>query len=90
MADNVPGPPWHRDHQLWIELFVLLNFAGLVLDIFLAHSQNNFRRDSEYIPLWFSAAAAVTLAAVVPLRRTNRRFGVTSGISSAGYRSRWV
>jgi hypothetical protein len=62
--------PWPRDHQLWVELFVLLNFAGLVLDIFLAHSENHFRRESEYIPLWFSAAAAVTLAAVVPLRRT--------------------
>ncbi|HKF68721.1 MAG TPA: hypothetical protein VKB36_19365 [Vicinamibacterales bacterium] len=70
MDDSVADTPWHRDHQLWIELFVLLNFAALVLDIFLAHSQNNFRRDSEYIPLWFSAAAAVTLAAVVPLRRT--------------------
>jgi hypothetical protein len=64
------GKPWQRDHQLWIELFVLLNFAGLVIDIFLAHSENHFRRESEYLPLWFSAAAAVTLAAVVPLRRT--------------------
>ena len=51
-------------------MFVLLNFAGLVLDISLAHSENHFRRESEYIPLWFSAAAAATLAAVVPLRRT--------------------
>jgi hypothetical protein len=73
MGDSVSavrGTQWHRDHQLWIELFVLLNFAGLVFDIFLAHSENQFRRGSEYIPLWFSAAAAVTLAAVVPLRRT--------------------
>ena len=70
MGDSVPREPWHRDHQLWIELFVTQNFAGLVLDIFLAHSQNHFRRASEYIPLWFSAVAAVTLAAVVPLRRT--------------------
>jgi hypothetical protein len=63
------GAAWQRDHQLWIELFVLLNFAGLVLDIFLAHSENQFRRESEYVPLWFSAVAAITLAAVVPLRR---------------------
>ena len=33
-----------RDHQLWIELFVLFNFAGLIADIFLAHSENQFRR----------------------------------------------
>lgn len=59
---------WRSDHQLWVELFVLLNFGGLVADIFLAHSQNHFRRASEYIPLYFSVAATVTLAAVVPLR----------------------
>src|SRR5262245_27614613 len=70
MDDSARGRTWRDDHQLWIELFVLLNFGGLVLDIFLAHSQNQFRRQSEYIPLWFSAAAAASLAAVVPLRRT--------------------
>jgi len=61
--------PWLRDHQLWIELFVAANFAGLVLDIFLAHSENQFRRESEYVPLVFSAVATLTLACVVPLRR---------------------
>jgi hypothetical protein len=61
---------WWRDQQLWIELFVLANFAGLILDIFLAHSENHFRRESEYVPLVFSAAATVTLACVIPLRRT--------------------
>jgi hypothetical protein len=60
---------WYVDHQLWIELFVLLNFAGLVVDIFVAHSQNHFRRPVEYVPLYFSAAAAVSLAVAVPLRR---------------------
>jgi hypothetical protein len=72
MGDSVTARrmPWQRDHQLWIELFVLLNFGGLVLDIFLAHSENHFRRASEYIPLGFSLAAALTLAAVLPLRRT--------------------
>jgi hypothetical protein len=61
--------PWWRDPQLWVELFVAANFGGLVLDIFLAHSQNHFRRETEYVPLFFSAAAAATLACVIPLRR---------------------
>jgi hypothetical protein len=61
---------WLADHQLWIELFALFNFAGLVGDIFLAHSANHFRRPSEYVPLYFSIAATVCLAAVLPLRRT--------------------
>src|SRR3954453_18988431 len=52
---------WRRDHRLWVELFVLFNFAGLTVDIFLAHSENQFRRSTEYVPLVFSAAAAITL-----------------------------
>ena len=59
---------WYVDQQLWIELFVLLNFGGLVGDIFLAHSENHFRRQSEYLPLYFSAAATLTLAVILPLR----------------------
>src|SRR5262245_9144762 len=47
---------WRSDFQLWVELFVLANIAGLIADIFLAHSANHFRRDSEYIPLYFSIA----------------------------------
>ena len=57
-----------RRGQLLVELFVLANFAGLVVDILLAHSENHFRRGSEYIPLFFSIAAAAILAIVVPLR----------------------
>lgn len=57
------------DGQLLVELFVLFNFAALVADIFLAHSENHFRRESEYIPLYFSAVAAVTIALLLRVRR---------------------
>jgi hypothetical protein len=60
---------WRSDHQLWVEAFVLFNFAGLVVDIFLAHSQNHFHERSEYVPLIFSMVATVTLAVIIPLRR---------------------
>jgi hypothetical protein len=59
---------WSTDHQLWIELFAIFNFAGLVVDIFLAHSTNQFRERSEFVPLVFSAIATVALALAVPLR----------------------
>jgi hypothetical protein len=59
---------WRTDHQLWIELFVLGNFAALIGDIFLAHSQNRFHRPAEYLPLYFSIAATAILAGAVPLR----------------------
>ena len=63
-----PRPGWQTDHQLWIEAFVLFNFAGLIADIFLAHSQNQFRHPAEFVPLVFSIAATMTLAVIVPLR----------------------
>src|SRR5262245_17506226 len=59
---------WSTDHQLWIELFALFNFAGLVVDIFLAHSTNQFRKRAEYIPLFFSAAAAAALLFALAIR----------------------
>jgi hypothetical protein len=62
-------PGWLTDRQLWIELFVLFNFAGLIADIFIAHSENHFRRQSEYVPLFFSIAATIVLASIVLVRR---------------------
>ena len=56
------------DRQWLVEAFVAANFAGLVADIYLAHSTNHFRRESEYIPLFFSMTAAVLLTACLLLR----------------------
>jgi hypothetical protein len=58
----MPKPSkWHLDPFLWLEAFVLVNFGFLVLDIYLAHSTNQFRHETEYIPLWFSLAATPLL-----------------------------
>jgi hypothetical protein len=43
--------------SLWLEAFVIVNLGFLSLDIYLAHSINQFHRDAEYIPFWFSLAA---------------------------------
>jgi hypothetical protein len=67
-SSRLPGE-WRTDHQIWIEVFALLNFASLIADIYLAHSENQFRRETEYVPLVFSIAATLVLAAIVPLRR---------------------
>jgi len=50
-----------RDHRLWLELFVLVNFAFLSFDIYIAHSFNSFRKWAEYVPLYFSIAAPAVL-----------------------------
>jgi hypothetical protein len=48
---------WYQDHRLWLEGFALANLAFLSLDIYMAHSVNQFRHAAEYIPFYFSLAA---------------------------------
>src|ERR1700694_3984499 len=52
---------WYADQRVLLEMFVLVNLAFLSLDIYLAHSVDEFRRAAEYIPLYFSLAAPVVL-----------------------------
>jgi hypothetical protein len=59
---------WMHDSQLWIELFVASNLAILAVDIYIAHSVNQFRKAAEYIPLYFSLAAPVLLLVCIFLR----------------------
>ena len=44
---------------------MILNFAFLVLDIYMAHSVNAFRHWAEYIPFYFSMAAPLFLIAAL-------------------------
>jgi hypothetical protein len=52
---------WLNDPQLWVEAFVFFNLAGLAPDIYLAHSTNQFRHATEYLPLYFSISAPIVL-----------------------------
>src|SRR6266404_1240190 len=60
---------WRNDHLLWVEVFVISNFAFLVLDIYMAHSVNAFRYWAEYIPLYFSMGAPLFLIAALFARQ---------------------
>lgn len=61
-----PSPnSWSRDSQLWLELFVTVNLSFLALDIYLAHSVNQFHKPAEYLPLYFSLIAPLVLFAVI-------------------------
>jgi hypothetical protein len=68
-----------RDRQWLVELFAVANFGGLAGDIFLAHSTNNFRRWSEYVPLYFSIGATGLLGAALLVRTRSPSFGRRSG-----------
>ncbi len=52
---------WKGDYVLWTEIFAAVNLAFLTLDIYLAHSENNFLRRPEYVPLIFSAVSGLLL-----------------------------
>ena len=58
---------WYRSPRMWVELFALINLAGLVPDIFLAHSTNFFGHRTEYIPLIFSVVSPILLTPAVIL-----------------------
>jgi hypothetical protein len=56
---------WAHDSQLWVELFVTVNFAILAADIYVAHSVNQFQKRAEYIPFGFSLIAPPILGVLI-------------------------
>ncbi len=48
---------WYSQPRLWLEAFIVVNIAFLSLDIWLAHSVNQFAHPAESIPFYFSAVA---------------------------------
>ena len=82
-----PRLGWVRDTQLWVEVFVTLNFAILAGDIYIAHSMNQFRVAAEYIPFYFSLAAPPLLAVVILLRWTRQ---MQAPWRDVGYLVGWV
>jgi hypothetical protein len=65
-----------------VEAFVIINLAFLALDIYLAHSTNEFRRKSEYVPLFYSLIAPVILLVGLVARE---RFGYAAVWRDFGY-----
>ncbi|QDV38202.1 hypothetical protein [Tautonia plasticadhaerens] len=53
---------WWALPSSWVELFAAGNLGFLALDIYVAHSMNNFARATEWIPLAYSIAAPPLLA----------------------------
>ena len=63
---------WWKRPDLWVEGFVILNLGFLTFDIYLAHSENQFRSRAEYVPLFFSAIAPVVLILALTRRAKYR------------------
>lgn len=62
----------YRRPLVWVELFALVNLAGIAPDIYLAHSVNFFRHKAEYVPLYFSIIAPLLLAPAIWALATGR------------------
>jgi hypothetical protein len=60
---------WWAEPWFLVEAFALVNIGFMTIDIFMAHSVNNFRRSAEYIPLYFSMVAPLVLIVGLALRR---------------------
>ena len=52
---------WWVRPQIWVEVFAIVNLGFLTLDIYIAHSANEFRNKAEYVPLIFSAVTPLLL-----------------------------
>ena len=67
-----------RRRSFLVEAFAGLNVAFLAVDIWVAHSVNDFRHWAEWIPFWFSILGALALlanlAVSAPLRSGARGF----------------
>jgi hypothetical protein len=81
------GKKWYADPRLWLEAFVLVNLAFLALDIYVAHSVNEFREPAEYVPLYFSLAAPPVLLAALVL---GEGFGYRAAWRDLGHLVGWV
>lgn len=60
-----PEHAWWTHRSFLLELFVVSNLAFLILDVYLAHSFNDFAHWAEWIPVYFAGGGTVALAVAV-------------------------
>jgi hypothetical protein len=67
-----------------LDVFVAFNLAFLALDIYLAHSVNEFANPLEWIPFFFSLAAPVFLVPGLLKREVDEGFSQVAGLVVGG------
>ncbi len=77
---------WFHNHALTLEIFVTANIAFLALDVFIAHSVNNFAHWGEWVPFLFSIPASLSLLLTLftGAERIKRWVGLAVGWCSVG------
>lgn len=64
-SETLRGRVWWTDRPFLLELFVVSNLAFLILDVYLAHSFNDFAHWAEWIPVYFAGIGTIALAVAV-------------------------
>ena len=77
---------WFHNHALTLEIFVTANLAFLALDVFIAHSVNDFAHWGEWVPFLFSIIASLSLLLTLFIGegRIKRWVGLAVGWCSVG------
>jgi len=81
-ADIEGGTIWERYRRWVVEWFVVANLGFLALDIYLAHSVNEFAHRAEWIPFYFSLLAPIALIGGMLTHR--KQPGALVGVVSIG------
>ena len=75
---------WFHNHELVLELFVMLNLAFLAFDVFIAHSVNAFAHWGEWVPVLFGIIGALSLLLALVFRSAKRWVGLGVGWCAVG------
>ena len=68
----------------FLDFFIIANLAFLALDVFLAHSINNFVHPAEWVPFYFSLGASGLLALTVFTERKRGKYWCRISIGWGG------
>lgn len=68
LSVGLSGEAWWAQPWFLVEAFAIVNIGFMTVDIYMAHSVNDFRRSPEYIPLFFSLIAPLILLVGLGLR----------------------
>lgn len=76
------------DRRTWVEMFATANLAFLVVDIWVAHSFNDFTHAAEWIPFVYAGLGALVLTANLasgtPFEGAGRWVGMVVGWAGIG------
>jgi len=66
---------WYEKRALLLDVFIIINLAFLVLDVYIAHSIEEFHSWETWVPVIFSAIGALILTVMLILQKLDLNHG---------------